>query len=191
VAAHWYAVNYREAYGLFICNGILFNHESPRRGENFVTRKITRAVGRIKNGLQSKVYLGNLDAKRDWGFAGDYVQAMWLMLQQPTADDFVVATGESHSVREFVEVAFRYADLDWHEHVAVDPRHFRPSEVDYLLGDSTKARQALGWQPEVSFEALVRMMVDHDIAKAAGEKRLLDVPSGAGFVGAALVGITS
>jgi GDPmannose 4,6-dehydratase len=190
VAAHWYAVNYRESYGLFICNGILFNHESPRRGENFVTRKITRAVGRIKQGLQDKVYLGNLDAKRDWGFAGDYVRAMWMMLQHPTPDDFVVSTGESHSVREFVEAAFSHADLDWREHVAIDPRHYRPAEVDYLLGDSTKAREALDWKPQVTFEGLVQMMVEHDMAQAAAEKRLAESGSTLGLIGADFAGAT-
>jgi GDPmannose 4,6-dehydratase len=177
VAAHWYAVNTREAYNLFVCNGILFNHESERRGETFVTRKITRAVGRIKCGLQKKLYLGNLEAKRDWGFAGDYVEAMWLMLQQDTPDDYVVATGESHSVREFLEAAFRYAGLDWEEYVEIDPRYFRPSEVDYLLGDSTKARTILGWKPRVGFQELVARMVDHDL-KLAEQERLL---SNAGY----------
>ena len=174
VAAHWYAVNYREAYGMFICNGILFNHESPRRGETFVTRKITRAVGRIKMGLQDKLYLGNLDAKRDWGFAGDYVEAMWLMLQQPEPDDYVVATGEAHTVREFLEAAFDHAGLDWRKHVEIDPRYFRPTEVDFLQGDATKARERLGWRPRVSFEELVRMMVDHDLELARQEKTLRD-----------------
>jgi len=174
VAAHWFAVNYREAYDMFICNGILFNHESPRRGETFVTRKITRAVGRIKMGLQDKLYLGNLDAKRDWGFAGDYVEAMWLMLQQDKPDDYVVATGEAHSVREFVEAAFEYAGLDWKKHVEIDPRYFRPTEVDYLQGDSSKAREKLGWRPRVSFAELVRMMVDHDMELARQEKTLRD-----------------
>lgn len=172
VSAHWFAVNYREAYGLYICNGILFNHESPRRGENFVTRKITRAVGRIKYGLQKKLYLGNLEAKRDWGFAGDYVEAMWRMLQSPEPDDFVIATGEAHTVQEFVAAAFGYADLDWHEFVETDPRFYRPAEVDYLLGDSSKARRALGWQPRVTFEQLVRLMVDHDRAKAFLESQM-------------------
>jgi GDPmannose 4,6-dehydratase len=172
VAAHWYAVNYREAYGLFICNGILFNHESPRRGETFVTRKITRAAGRIKRGLQDKLYLGNLDARRDWGFAGDFVEAMWLMLQQDQPDDYVVATGESYSVREFVEAAFGYAGLDWQEHIAFDPRYLRPTEVDVLQGDASRARQVLGWQPKVGFHELVRMMVDHDLELAAQEQTL-------------------
>jgi GDPmannose 4,6-dehydratase len=172
VAAHWYAVNYREAYGLFICNGILFNHESPRRGETFVTRKITRAVGRIRLGMQDTLYLGNLDAKRDWGFAGDFVEAMWLMLQQEKPDDYVVATGASYSVREFVETAFGYAGLDWERHVAFHPRYLRPTEVDLLQGDAGKARAALGWQPKVSFHELVRMMVDHDSRMAEQEQTL-------------------
>jgi GDPmannose 4,6-dehydratase len=172
VAAHWYALNYREAYGLFICNGILFNHESPRRGETFVTRKITRAVGRIRYGLQSKLYLGNLDAKRDWGFAGDFVEAMWLMLQQESPDDYVVATGASYSVREFLTAAFGYVGLDWQQHVAKDERYFRPTEVDHLLGDASKAQMQLGWQPKVGFEQLVHMMVDHDSALARQERTL-------------------
>ncbi|MCS7080832.1 MAG: GDP-mannose 4,6-dehydratase [Chloracidobacterium sp.] len=169
VAAHWYTVNYREAYGLFACNGILFNHESERRGETFVTRKITRAVGRIKHGLQSKLYLGNLDARRDWGFAGDYVEAMWLMLQQDAPDDYVIATGEAHSVREFLEAAFTYVGLDWRDYVEIDPRYFRPAEVDHLLGDASKARERLGWRPRVSFSALVARMVDHDLELARRE----------------------
>jgi GDPmannose 4,6-dehydratase len=172
VAAHWYAVNYREAYGMFICNGILFNHESPRRGETFVTRKITRAVGRIKEGLQDKLYLGNLDAKRDWGFAGDYVEAMWLMLQQDKPDDYVVATGEAYSVREFVDMAFRHVGLDWQKHVEIDPRYFRPTEVDFLQGDPRKAREQLGWRPRVGFSTLVAMMVDHDLDLARQENTL-------------------
>jgi GDPmannose 4,6-dehydratase len=174
VAAHWFARNYREAYGLFIANGILFNHESPRRGETFVTRKITRAIGRIKEGLQQKVYLGNLDARRDWGFAGDYVEAMWLMLQQDAPDDYVVATGESHSVREFLERAFDYAGLDWQKHVEIDPRYFRPSEVDHLQGDASKALLRLGWTPKVSFTELVHMMVDQDRDLARRERTLSD-----------------
>jgi GDPmannose 4,6-dehydratase len=174
VAAHWFAVNYRESYGMFICNGILFNHESPRRGETFVTRKITRAVGRIRAGLQDALYLGNLDAKRDWGFAGDYVDAMWRMLQQDAPDDYVVATGEAHSVREFVELAFGHAGLDWERHVRIDPRYYRPAEVDHLLGDASKARARLGWAPGVSFEALVRMMVAHDVALAESERAARD-----------------
>ncbi len=147
-------VNYREAYGIFACNGILFNHESPRRGETFVTRKITRAAARIKHGLQDKLFLGNLDAKRDWGFAGDYVEAMWLMLQQDKPDDYVVATGETHSVREFLDGPSAMLGLDWKKHVEVDPRYFRPAEVDLLLGDATKARKACGWQPQVGFKEL-------------------------------------
>lgn len=174
VAAHWYAINYREAYGLFICNGILFNHESPRRGETFVTRKITRAVGRIKEGLQDKLYLGNLEAKRDWGFAGDYVEAMWLMLQQEQPDDYVVATGKAHCVREFVELAFAEVKLDWRRYVELDPRYLRPTEVDYLEGDATKARQHLGWRPRMGFEELVRVMVRSDLQLARKERLLLD-----------------
>ena len=149
---------------MFASNGILFNHESPRRGETFVTRKITRAVARIKHGLQEKLYLGNLDAKRDWGYAPDYVEAMWLMLQADEPDDFVVATGETHTVREFLEQSFRHAGLDWEQHVEIDPRYFRPTEVDALLGDPSKAREQLGWEPKVGFEELVRIMVDADLA---------------------------
>ena len=174
VAAYWYAVNYREAYGLFIVNGILFNHESERRGETFVTRKISRAVGRIKMGLQKKLYLGNLEAKRDWGYAPDYVEAMWLMLQQDEPDDYVVATGEAHSVREFVEEAFAYVGLDWRDYVEIDPRYFRPTEVDFLLGDATKAHEKLGWRPRVTFKELVRRMVDHDLELARRERTLVD-----------------
>ncbi|MGH7073873.1 MAG: GDP-mannose 4,6-dehydratase [Stellaceae bacterium] len=172
VAAHWYGVNYREAYGLFICNGILFNHESPRRGETFVTRKITRAVGRIKEGLQEHLFLGNLDAVRDWGFAGDFVEAMWLMLQQDEPGDYVVATGEAHSVREFVEAAFAELGLDWQEHVKFDPRYLRPTEVDALCGDSTRARSKLKWAPKVGFAELVQIMVQHDL-RLARQERLL------------------
>ena len=172
LAAHWFAVNYREAYDLFICNGILFNHESPRRGETFVSRKITRAATRISLGLQSRLYLGNLDAVRDWGFAGDYVDAMWRMLQQDSPDDYVVGTGESHTVRELAETAFRMLDLDWAEFVEIDPRYFRPTEVDRLEGDARKARERLGWEPSVSFEELVRMMVDHDLELARQERTL-------------------
>ena len=171
-AAHWFAVNYREAYGLFICNGILFNHESPRRGETFVTRKVTRAVGRISQGLQDKLYLGNLEAKRDWGFTGDYVEAMWLMLQQKQPDDYVIATGEARSVRDLVELAFAAVGLDWHRHVEIDPRYFRPTEVDALRGDPTKARSALGWAPRVTFRELVKMMVEHDIDLARRERAI-------------------
>src|SRR6266849_7791220 len=169
--AHWQTVNYREAYGLFATNGILFNHESPRRGENFVTRKITRSATRIKLGLQKKLALGNLDAKRDWGFAGDYVEAMWLMLQQATPNDYVVATGETHPVKEFLEMVFNRVDLDWKKYVEIDERLFRPAEVDLLLGDASKARSVLGWKPKVSFIQLVDMMVAHDIALAEREKR--------------------
>ena len=174
VAAYWYAVNYREAYGLFICNGILFNHESERRGETFVSRKITRAAGRISLGLQDRLYLGNLEARRDWGYAPDYVEAMWLMLQQPEPDDYVVATGEAHSVREFVEEAFGLLGLDPDRYVAVDPRYFRPTEVEFLLGDAAKARRKLGWEPRVRFKELVRRMVDHDLELARRERTLLD-----------------
>ncbi len=174
VAAHWYAVNYRESYGMYICNGILFNHESPRRGETFVTRKITRALGRIKFGLQEKLYLGNLDAKRDWGHAADYVEAMWLMLKQPTPDDYVIATGESYSVREFLEEAFNLAGLNWQDHVEIDPRYFRPAEVDFLLGDSTKAKKVIGWEPKIKFKELVRQMYEHDLDLAKREKILQD-----------------
>ncbi len=170
VYAFWQTVNYREAYGLFGCNGILFNHESPRRGETFVTRKITRAATRIKCGLQDKLYLGNLDAKRDWGFAGDYVEAMWLMLQQDEPDDYVIATGQTHSVREFLDEVFGYLDLDWHQYVEIDPRYFRPTEVDLLLGDANKARQRLGWEPKVGLGDLARMMVDADMDLARRER---------------------
>jgi GDPmannose 4,6-dehydratase len=174
VAGHYYCINYREAYNLFICNGILFNHESPRRGETFVTRKVTRAVGRIKHGLQEKLYLGNLDAMRDWGFAGDYVEAMWRMLQQEQPDDYVVATNEAYSVRDLVSAAFARADLDYTKYVETDPRYLRPTEVDYLLGDSSKARAKLGWKPKVNFQELVHMMVDHDLALARRERLIAD-----------------
>lgn len=163
VYAHWQTVNYREAYNLFACNGILFNHESPRRGETFVTRKITRAVARIVAGQQNKLYLGNLDAKRDWGYAKDYVRAMWLMLQQEQPDDYVVATGETHSVREFLELAFGHVGLNWQDYVEFDPRYLRPTEVDLLLGDPTKAKTVLGWQPSVTFPELVALMVEADL----------------------------
>ncbi|MEO8099809.1 MAG: GDP-mannose 4,6-dehydratase [Acidobacteriota bacterium] len=172
VAAHWFAVNYREAHNLFIANGILFNHESERRGETFVTRKITRALTRISLGLQEKLYLGNLDAKRDWGFAGDYVEAMWLMLQQETPDDYVVATGEAYSVREFLTEAASVLGLDWTKHVELDPRYLRPTEVDYLCGDATKARERLGWAPRVTFSGLVKRMVEHDLDLARQELTL-------------------
>jgi GDPmannose 4,6-dehydratase len=172
VAAHWFAVNYRESYGLFVSNGILFNHESPRRGENFVTRKITRAVGRIKLGSQETLYLGNLKARRDWGFAGDYVEAMWRMLQHDVPEDFVVATGESHSVEEFLEEAFGHVDLDWRKHVKIEPRFYRPAEVDALEGDASKVQKALGWKPRVTFRDLARMMVDADLELARREQSL-------------------
>ena len=174
VAAHYFAFNYRQAYKMFIVNGMLFNHESPRRGETFVTRKITRAATRIKLGLQKKLYLGNLEAKRDWGFAGDYVEAMYLTLQQAEPDDYVIATGESYSVREFVAATFEHLGLDWKQYVEIDQRYFRPTEVDYLLGDSTKARAKLGWKPKVTFKTLVKMMVDSDMELARREKTLVD-----------------
>ena len=173
--AYWMAKNYRDGYGLFAANGILFNHESPRRGETFVTRKITRSVARMKYGLEEKLYLGNLDAKRDWGYAGDYVKAMWLMLQQEKPDDFVIATGESHSVKEFVIEAFTYADLDWRKHVVIDPKYFRPTEVDFLQGDATKAEKKLGWRAEIRFKDLVKMMVDADIKELNDMKHSKDV----------------
>ncbi|PLZ69357.1 GDP-mannose 4,6-dehydratase, partial [Fischerella thermalis] len=163
VYAHWQTVNYRESYGLFACNGILFNHESPRRGETFVTRKITMAVARIFAGRQKKLYMGNLDAKRDWGYAKDYVKAMWMMLQQDEPDDYVIATGETHTVREFLELAFGYVNLNWQDHVEFDPRYLRPAEVDLLIGDPTKAQQKLGWKPSVTFEELVSLMVEADL----------------------------
>ena len=174
VFAHWVTVNYRESYGMHASCGILFNHESPRRGETFVTRKITRAVGRIKLGMQRKLYLGNLDALRDWGFAGDYVEAMWRMLQQPKADDYVIATGRMISVREFCELAFGHVGLDYREFVEIDPRYFRPAEVEQLLGDASKAREVLGWQPKVGVKELAVMMVDHDLELARRERTLRD-----------------
>jgi len=174
VYSYYVVRNYRDAYNLFAANGILFNHESPRRGETFVTRKITRAATRIKLGLQEKIYLGNLEAKRDWGFAGDYVEAMWLMLQQERPDDYVIATGETHSVREFAERVFARLDLDYQRHVAIDPRYFRPTEVDVLLGDAGKARKSLGWSPKVGFDRLIDMMIGADLEIAAKEKTLLD-----------------
>ena len=175
VFAYYATVNYREAYNLFACNGILFNHESERRGETFVTRKITRAATRIKLGLQEKLFLGNLDAKRDWGYAKDYVEAMWLMMQTETPDDYVIATGETHSVREFVEETFRYLDLDWQQYVEIDPWYYRPSEVDLLLGDASKARKELGWEPKVGFKELVKLMVDHDMGLAREERQIKDL----------------
>lgn len=172
--AHWATVNYRESYGLHASCGILFNHESPRRGETFVTRKITRAVGRIKMGLQDKVFLGNLDSKRDWGFAGDYVKMMWMMLQQEKPDDYVVATGRTITVREFAEMAFQYAGLDFKDYVDFDPRYLRPAEVDLLLGDPSKAKKKLGWEPKTSVEELAKMMVENDTELARREKTLRD-----------------
>lgn len=174
VFGYWQTVNHREAYDLFAVNGILFNHESPRRGETFVTRKITRAATRIKLGLQEKLYLGNLDAKRDWGFAGDYVEAMWLMLQQDKPDDFVIATGKTYSVKEFVEKVFYRLELDWLKHVEIDPHYFRPTEVDLLLGDPSKAKKILKWEPKVDIDGLVEMMVEHDLELASQEKTLKD-----------------
>jgi GDPmannose 4,6-dehydratase len=174
--AHYVTVNYRESYGLFACAGILFNHESERRGETFVTRKITRAATRIKLALQDKLYMGNLDAKRDWGHAKDYVEAMWLMLQQDAPDDYVIATGEQHSVQEFIEEAFGLLDLDWREYVKIDPRYYRPAEVETLLGDSSKARRVLGWEPKISFKELVRLMVESDMKLAQQERLLTDAP---------------
>jgi len=174
VYAYYIVRNYRDAYNLFACNGILFNHESPRLGETFVTRKVTRAAARIKLGLQDKIFLGNLDAKRDWGFAGDYVEAMWLMLQQEKPDDFVIATGETHSVREFVEKVFQRLGLDYQKHVVIDPKYFRPTEVDVLLGDSTKAKIRLGWNPKVGFDQLIDMMIGADMEQAGKEKTLCE-----------------
>ncbi|MDA0282916.1 MAG: GDP-mannose 4,6-dehydratase [Planctomycetota bacterium] len=169
VFAYWQTINYRESYDMFAVNGILFNHESPRRGEAFVTRKISKAVARIKLGLQARLSLGNIDALRDWGFAGDFVEAMWLMLQQEIPEDFVIATGKVHSVRDFLDVAFDHVELDWNDFVETDETLFRPAEVDVLCGDATKARESLGWQPKVSFEELARMMVDHDLELARRE----------------------
>ena len=174
VYSYWQTVNYREAYNIFACNGILFNHESPRRGETFVTRKITRAAARIKLGLQDKLYLGNLDAKRDWGFAGDYVEAMWLMLQADGPDDYVVATGQTYSVRQFLDEVFGHLELDWNKYVEIDPRYFRPTEVDLLLGDAAKAKKILNWQPKVNMKQLAQMMVDSDMEIAEKEKLIAD-----------------
>jgi len=167
--SYWLTVNYRESYGMFACNGILFNHESPRRGETFVTRKVTRTAARIKAGLEEKVYLGNLDAKRDWGYAKEYVEAMWLMLQQKEPDDYVIATGETHSVRELLEETFSYAGLDWRKHLAIDERYYRPAEVDLLIGDPGKAKRKLGWEARTKFKDLVRLMVDADMETARKE----------------------
>jgi GDPmannose 4,6-dehydratase len=172
VYAYWLTVNYRESYGLYACNGILFNHESPRRGETFVTRKITRAAGRIKAGLENKIFLGNLDAKRDWGYAKEYVEAMWLMLQQEQPDDYVIATGETHSVREFLEEAFSCAGLDWRNHLEIDERYYRPAEVDLLIGDASKAKRKLGWAAKTKFKDLVRLMVDADLEVANKEAHM-------------------
>lgn len=170
--SYWQTINHREAYDMFTCNGILFNHESPRRGETFVTRKITRAATRIKLGLQGKLYLGNIEAKRDWGFAGDYVEAMWLMLQQDKPDDYVVATGETYAVREFLDEVFGHLDLDWKDYVEIDPRYYRPTEVDLLLGDASKAKKILNWEPKVSFKQLAQMMTDADLIIAEKEEIL-------------------
>ena len=175
VYSYWMVQNYREGYKLFAVNGILFNHESPRRGETFVTRKITKALARIKMGLEGKIYLGNLKAKRDWGYAKDFVEAMWLMLQQEEPDDYVIATGESHSVEEFLEEAFGYVALDWRDYVEIDPRYFRPTDVDFLQGDASKAKQKLGWEPRVRFKELVRIMVDADIKELEEMKHCQDV----------------
>ena len=180
VAAHHYAVNYRESYGMFVANGILFNHESPRRGETFVTRKITRAAARIKLGLEDKLYLGNLDAKRDWGYARDYVEAMWLMLQAEKPDDYVVATGEAFSVRDFLAHTFSLLELDWQKYVEIDERYFRPAEVDFLLGDSSKARRDLGWKPTVTFPELVALMVEHDLRRAERDRAVSALPGRTG-----------
>ena len=175
--AYWLTVNYREAYNLFACNGILFNHESPRRGETFVSRKISRGAARIKAGFDEFLYLGNLSAQRDWGYAPEYVEAMWLMLQQNTPDDYVIATGETHSVQEFVEEAFKHLGLSWKDHVKIDPRYFRPTEVDLLIGDASKAKKKLGWTPKVKFKELVHMMVDHDLKEALREHDHPPVPA--------------
>ncbi len=171
VYGHWITVNYRESYGLFACSGILFNHESARRGLEFVTRKVSDGVARIKLGLAKELRMGNLDAQRDWGYAPDYVRAMWLMLQQPDADDYVISTGRTHSVQQLVETAFGHVGLDWHEHVVIDPKFIRPAEVDMLIGDATKARTKLGWEPQVTFEELVAIMVDTDLARLKQQHR--------------------
>ncbi len=174
VYAYWLTVNYRESYGMFACNGILFNHESPRRGETFVTRKVTRAAARIKAGLQNKLYLGNLDARRDWGYAKEYVEAMWLMMQQTDPDDYVIATGETHSVRDLLEAAFSYLGLDWHNHLEVDERYYRPAEVDLLIGDASKAKSKLKWEARTKFNDLVRLMIDADSEAAKKEMHMND-----------------
>jgi GDPmannose 4,6-dehydratase len=175
--AYHITVNYRESYGLFACNGILFNHESERRGETFVSRKITRAATRIKLSLQEKLYMGNLDARRDWGYARDYVEAMWMMMSADEPDDYVIATGETHSVREFLEKTFSYLDLDWKQYVEIDPSYFRPAEVDLLVGDASKARRKLGWEPKVDFDELVKLMVDHDLELAKREAAARELES--------------
>jgi GDPmannose 4,6-dehydratase len=180
--AYYITVNYRESYGLFACNGILFNHESERRGETFVSRKITRAATRIKMGIQEKLYLGNLDAQRDWGYARDYVEAMWMMMNAEEPDDYVIAMGETHSVREFLEKTFGYLDLEWQKYVEIDPRYFRPAEVDLLLGDASKARRRLGWQPKVSFDELVRLMTDHDLRLAREEAQTQELRQSGGEI---------
>jgi len=174
VYGYWQTVNYRESYEMFCCNGILFNHESPRRGETFVSRKITRAATRIKEGLQEKLYLGNLEARRDWGYAGDYIEAIWLMLQQEKADDYVIATGQTHSVRELLDLAFDKLDLNWHDYVEIDSRYFRPAEIDILQGDASKARRELAWEPKVSFEELIAMMIEADWELARQERVLVE-----------------
>jgi len=179
VYAYWSTVNYRESYDIFACNGILFNHESPRRGETFVTRKVTRAAARIKAGLQEKLYLGNLDAKRDWGYAKEYVEAMWLMLQQEQPDDYVIATGETHSVKEFVEEAFSAVGLNWRDHVEIDPKYHRPAEVDLLVGDASKAYRTMGWRPKTTFKDLVSLMVDADMAMVGHDREEVWVTQGA------------
>jgi GDPmannose 4,6-dehydratase len=182
IYAHWMTVNYRDGYGLFACNGILFNHESPRRGETFVTRKITKAAARIKLGRQDKLFLGNLDAKRDWGYAPDYMEAIWLMLQQDHPDDYVIATGETYTVRDFLDEAFAHLGMDWHKYVEIDPRYYRPTEVDVLMGDASKARKKLNWRPKVNFAELVRIMVDADL-KAESEKPSTAIAANHEFLG--------
>jgi GDPmannose 4,6-dehydratase len=179
VYAYWSTVNYRESYDIFACNGILFNHESPRRGETFVTRKVTRAAARIKAGLQEKLYLGNLDAKRDWGYAKEYVEAMWLMLQQEQPDDYVIATGETHSVKEFVEEAFSAVGLNWQDHVEIDHKYHRPAEVDLLVGDASKAYRTLGWRPKTTFKDLVSLMIDADVAMVGHDREEVWATQGA------------
>ncbi len=183
VYAYWLTVNYRESYGIFACNGILFNHESPRRGETFVTRKISRAVGRIKAGLDDKIYLGNVEAKRDWGYAKEYIEAMWLMLQQNEPGDYVIATGEAHSVKEFLVEAFSYAGLDWRAHLVTDRRYYRPAEVDLLIGDASKAKERLGWEAQTRFQDLVRLMVDADMEVAGKEAHMNSYHNGDSFNG--------